>query len=136
MPSGTAGSRHVTLSTGLGLFARPAFSRNNLILQLAVPTWWQGGHLATIVKESASFLLVPGPLMEVCHCLGPQLVPILEPIPVAVEGWCAVGKEELVVMDQLYPQISEITGLRLAGARRSTKEIGRLSSNPGKHNQG
>lgn len=74
--------------------------------------------------------------MEVCHCLGPQLVPILEPIPVAVEGWCAVGKEELVVMDQLYPQISEITGLRLAGARRSTKEIGQLSSNPGKHNQG
>lgn len=116
VPLGTAGSRHRILSTGLGLFIFcSAFSRNNFSLQLSVPTWWQGGHLAATVNKSASLLLVPEPVMEVSHCPGSQLLPIPEPITMAMEGWYAVGKEELVLVDQLYPQTSKIT--RLAGAR-------------------
>lgn len=48
----------------------------------------------------------------------------------AAEGLGEGGKE-LVLINQLYPHTSKITGLRLAGARGSTKEIGVLLSDQG-----
>lgn len=49
----------------------------------------------------------------------------------AAEGLGEGGKEELVLINQLYPHTSKITGLRLAGAGGSTKEIGVLLSDQG-----